>query len=193
MGEYTPNARFVLDDLAHVSDEALASRSRDPALLAMLWLLRDGWSPERMHASLPHWGPALARHLHEDGTAACAEALVEYALDRAAPHPQLALREIIAKNSPRAKESFMKHQETYGQMLRRQLRPQVEAEVRAELLAEGRAEQAAKAVLRVLAKRRVRVSKSVRARLAACTDLAELERMHDRALEVSRAEEIFSN
>jgi hypothetical protein len=151
----------------------------------MLWLLRDGWSPERMHASLPHWGPALARHLHEDGTAACAEALVEYALDRAAPHTQLALRGIIAKNSPRAKESFMKHQETYGEMLRRQFRE--------EGLAEGRAEQAAKAVLRVLAKRSVRVSKSVRTRLAACTDLAELDRMLDRALEVSRAEEIFTN
>jgi hypothetical protein len=33
----------------------------------------------------------------------------------------------------------------------------------------------------------------VRARLAACTDLAELDRMLDRALEVSRAEEIFTN
>jgi hypothetical protein len=45
----------------------------------------------------------------------------------------------------------------------------------------------------ILGKRGVTVTEAARKQLEACTDLAELERLFDRAFEVTRAEELFTN
>jgi hypothetical protein len=58
---------------------------------------------------------------------------------------------------------------------------------------EGRAEGERRAILRVLERRGVSVTASLRARLDACSDLAELERLLDRALEVSVADDLFAS
>jgi predicted transposase YdaD len=58
---------------------------------------------------------------------------------------------------------------------------------------EGRVEAGVRSVLRVLAKRGLEVPGHVRQRIEACADPDELERLHERALEVARADELFAN
>jgi hypothetical protein len=196
-----PNAGFVLDDLAHLDDAAIAARTGDPALLTMLWLLRDGGDPERLHASLPRWQGPLARHLDEDGASLSARALVRYVIRRAAPATRVALEDFLHHTNAQAEAAFMNQKQTYGDILIQQGLTQGltqglaqgRVEGRVEGRAEGRVEERVRAVLVTLGKRGVAVSEAARNQLEACTDLAELERLFDRAFEVARAEELFTN
>lgn len=56
---------------------------------------------------------------------------------------------------------------------------------------EGRLEEATAAVLRVLQTRGLVVSEAVESRIRDCTDLAEVEALHTRAVTAARAEDIF--
>lgn len=58
--------------------------------------------------------------------------------------------------------------------------------------AEGEADGEAKALLRVLAARRIAVSDDARDRIMGCTDIDQLERWLDRAVSVSSVEELFT-
>jgi hypothetical protein len=188
-----PNAGFFLDDLASLHDDAIAARTRDPALLAMLWLLRDGGDPENLHASLPRWRTALARHLLEDGASLSARALVRYVIRRAAPVTQVAFEDFLHHTNAQAEAAFMNQKQTYGDILIQQGLAQGLSQGLSQGLAQGRAEERARAVLGILGKRGVAVPEAARRQLEACTDLSELERLFDRAFEVTRAEELFTN
>jgi flagellar biosynthesis/type III secretory pathway protein FliH len=59
-------------------------------------------------------------------------------------------------------------------------------------LERGRTEGARNVVLRVLARRGVALSQAVRARIEACTDLATLEDLIDRAVTIAQADELFA-
>jgi predicted transposase YdaD len=62
---------------------------------------------------------------------------------------------------------------------------------KAEGLIEGRAKGRAKAVLRVLAARRIEVPEEARARISACTDLRQLDAWLDRAVVATSVAELF--
>jgi hypothetical protein len=51
----------------------------------------------------------------------------------------------------------------------------------------------AKAVLRVLERRGIALSEADRARIASCTNIEDLERMLDQAVDVIRASELFDH
>ena len=193
LAAHVPNAGFFLDDLAHLDDDAIAARTGDPALLTMLWLLRDGGDPERLHASLPRWQGPLARHLDEDGASLSARALVRYVIRRAAPATRVALEDFLHHTNAQAEAAFMNQKQTYGDILIQQGLTQGLTQGLAQGRVEGRVEERARAVLFTLEMRGVAAPESVRAHLLACTDLAELERIHRRAFEVARAEELFTN
>lgn len=59
--------------------------------------------------------------------------------------------------------------------------------------AEGKAEGKADAVIKVLAARRIRVSKGSRERILRCTDPATLDRWLERAITVKKASELFDD
>jgi predicted transposase YdaD len=62
-----PHFGFVLDDISHVSDEALGRRALGLAATLSLWALRDGRrSLERLLQSFRHWARAMSA-LAEDG------------------------------------------------------------------------------------------------------------------------------
>src|SRR5690606_8141670 len=57
-----PSFRFLLDDLAQMSDAALQSRARQEAeflVPLVLWALRDGRHKERLLSSLVRWVPVV--------------------------------------------------------------------------------------------------------------------------------------
>ena len=83
----------------------------------------------------------------------------------------------------------MNQKQTYGDILIQQGLTQGLAQG----LTQGRAEERARAVLGILGKRGVVVSEATRRQLESCTDLAELERLFDRAFDVTHAEELFTN
>ncbi len=60
-------------------------------------------------------------------------------------------------------------------------------------VAQGRAEGERRAILRVLERRGLSVTASLRTRLDACADLAELERLLERAFDISVADDLFAN
>jgi hypothetical protein len=62
---------------------------------------------------------------------------------------------------------------------------------KAEGLAEGRAKGWAKAVLRVLAARRIEVPEEARVRISACADLRQLDVWLDRAVVATSVAELF--
>jgi predicted transposase YdaD len=66
------------------------------------------------------------------------------------------------------------------------------AEGKAEGKAEGRAEGEAKALLHILAARRLTPSEAQQARILACTDLPTLERWIERAVTAETTDAVFS-
>ncbi|MEE4541700.1 hypothetical protein V2S66_06910 [Streptomyces sp. V4-01] len=72
------------------------------------------------------------------------------------------------------------------------VRDEGRVEGREEGLARGRAEGQAAAILRVLERRSLHVSRDVRERIAECADLALLGVWFDRAFDVERAEDLFA-
>jgi len=58
-----PRLGFVLDDISHLSDEALADRALGVVPALTLWALRDARSPTRLVQSLDHWASAMAELL----------------------------------------------------------------------------------------------------------------------------------
>jgi hypothetical protein len=96
---------------------------------------------------------------------------------------------VLDQTFPEARETVM----TIEEMLINQGIAKGLASGRVEGRVEGAVEAGAKAVLRVLAKRGVPVPEVVRGRIVSCTDPSELERMLDRALEVTIADELFAH
>jgi hypothetical protein len=54
-----PAFEFVLDDLSHLSDEALRMRALDHVSTLTLWALRDARTPERLVATVRTWSKTM--------------------------------------------------------------------------------------------------------------------------------------
>ena len=183
--ELVPNARLLIDDVAKLSDDAIVARSRATALHLALWLLRDARDRRALLASLMRWGPVLAELLARPGGLRASEYALRYLFQVAHEDVRVAFLELVDQTHPEAKEAVM----TIEEMLLN--RGRLEGEARGEARGEVRA--AAKAVMRVLERRGIALSDADRAHIASCTHVEDLERMHDRALEATRASELFEH
>ena len=56
LGAFVPRLSFVLDDISHLSDEALRERALGMLPTLALWVLRVGRNPDRLLTSLALWG-----------------------------------------------------------------------------------------------------------------------------------------
>jgi predicted transposase YdaD len=188
-----PQARLLVDDLAAMDDDALEARSRELALRVALWLLRDGRSRERLLASLARWGPVLLELLARPGSLRSYAYQLVYLFRVADDDVRVAFHELLDHTSPEASETAMTIAETLiNEGIAKGL-AKGRDEGRDEGRIEGRVEAGVRSVLRVLAKRGLEVPDQVRQRIEACADPEELEGLHERALEIARADELFAN
>ena len=197
LAPFVPNARFVLDDLATLSDEAIAARSKRPALLVALWLLRDARDAEKLHASMPRWAPPLAELLAEPTLSPSAEALVAYLFHHAEEPSRLALESFLDQTHQRAKGNLM----TIEEMLikRGEERGLALGEARGQALGEARGQALGAlttkraAVLAVFEARALALTPEQRARIEASTNTAELDGWHRAAITAPSAEAVFGS
>ena len=178
-----PGARFLVDDLTKLSDEGIEARSRIVALRVGLWLLRDARRRGRLLESLARWGPVLLELVARPGGLRAFEYQLRYFFQVADDAVHVAFRELVDHTRPESSEALM----TIEEML---INRGIERGV-AQGRAEGRAEGERRAILRVLERRGLSVTASLRTRLDACADLTDLERLLERAFDISVADDLF--
>ena len=139
------------------------------------------FSSDRLLESLARWGPVLLELVARPGGLRAFEYQLRYFFQVADDEVHVAFRELVDHTRPESSEALM----TIEEML---INRGIERGV-----AQGRAEGERRAILRVLERRGLSVTASLRARLDACADLAELERLLERAFDISVADDLFAN
>jgi len=160
-----PTSVPVIDDVA--------AAERDPEL-AVLSVIAHG---DQAHAEVLGRAALLATLRLSDERQVLYSDLVFAALSEAA---RAALEDLMAGGTYEFQSEFAKKHQAKG-------RAEGVAEGRAEGVAEGRAE----ALLAVLQARGLRVSDEVRARVFACTDVAQLDAWVRKAVTVTSVDELF--
>jgi hypothetical protein len=176
VGPYQPLFRFVLDDLAPLSLEALSSRKLHALALLVEMAFWASRSLERLRDAAPRMGAIVAELAHDARARMLLTQLYVYLL-RDAPadveteHVRAILEQIAG---PLGKEEIV----NAGERLIEQGRAEGLAKGQAEGLAKGHAEGQAEglraAVAVTLAARGLGLSDRGRARLTACSDVAVL-------------------
>src|SRR5215475_9901466 len=63
MAALVPRFSLIIDDLAHLSDDALRARSLEAFPTLVLWLLHDARDPERLLRSFDTWSSTMLESL----------------------------------------------------------------------------------------------------------------------------------
>jgi hypothetical protein len=173
-----PHLSFVLDDISHLSDEALRERALGLLPTLALWALRDGRQPDRLLSSLVYWARLLGELSQAPSGRDALTTIFRY-LSLVADLSADTFYTVVQSHAPEAKEALMT------------LAEQWKAEGRAAGRAEGEAKAKAADILAVLEARQKAVTAEQRARVEACTDLAQLDRWLRRAATLNDTRELF--
>ena len=179
---FQPHFRFLLDDLAALSLEELASRvvgSLTRLVRLALWSSR---SLERVLGAAPLMGAIMATLGREERTRELLEQLHLYLYETAPPDvDKERFRTILLQMAgSQGREDVM----NAGEQLRQEGREQG--------LQQGRAEALRAGIAAVLSARGLACSDDTRSKLAACDDVSLLARWHARAVTVPSEAEIFA-
>jgi predicted transposase YdaD len=183
VGDWVPRFGVLLDDLSHLSDEALWARTMSLVPRLTWWALRDGRDPKRLLASLERWSHLLAALAKAPRGRDALVALLRY-LVAVSALPVETLVQAVERAAPEAEELMATVEE--------QLLARGEARGIAKGKVEGRAEGKAQSVLTVLEARGLAVTAAQRAKVLACTDLAQLEGWVRQAATAKAARELFA-
>ena len=172
----------VIEDLAHLSDADLHTRSLAAFQKLALWLLRDARDPVRLLSSFERWAAAMVEVLDGPGGFASFATLVAYMFRVVDPVHRETLRAKIKPLGPRAEETVMTIAE------------QLIEEGREKGLAKGRLEgriATLRNLLRVKFKRRT-LAPAHEARLVAASP-AVLDRYLERVLTADSVAAVFED
>jgi len=180
-----PQFRFVLDDLSERSDEELMTRTSQALGIMALLLMRHVRDEEDPSGRFLEWN-ALSRAVWgaPDGRAALGM-LVRYLV---VANKRTKIQNLVNVLVPLLGEGAREVIMTEGQRLIEQGRVQGRAEGEARGEARGRAA----ALLAIFAARGLPVSTELRSRIAACTDVAQLDRWVMRAATAASAADALS-
>jgi predicted transposase/invertase (TIGR01784 family) len=179
VGAWVPRFEILLDDLSHLSDEALWARTMSLVPRLTLWALRDGRDSKRLVASLARWSHLLAALAKAPSERDALVALFRY-LVAVSDLPAETLVQAIERAAPEAEELMATVAEQW--LAQGEARGLAKGEARglakgeAKGKAEGKAEGQARAVLAFLEARGLAVTAAQRARILGCTDLEQLDR-----------------
>jgi hypothetical protein len=107
LAEFTPRLSFVLDDLSHLTDDALERRMLGLVARLTLWLLRDARSPARFAKSGPRWAEPMASLLAVPNGWEAFATLFRYVSVVADDATATLLSNAIVAAKPEAKEPIM--------------------------------------------------------------------------------------
>ncbi len=188
---FLPLFRFVLDDLATASLEALSSRTVHALARLVAMAFWSSRSMHRLRAAAPFMAEIGATLERNERTRELLTQLYVYLLRAAQPDVEVEeVRTILMQvGGPLGQEDIV----NAGETLIEQGRVEGLARGRAEGLAQGLAEGRAKAILRVLTARGVAVPTQVREQILGCSDLGVLERWLDRAVTATIAAEVVQD
>lgn len=186
---HLPKLRFVLDDLATETDDALGHRALEVlAELSLRALSRLPRSPDPI-ADLHRWLPRLQKMLTASSGLQRLRVILEY-LHCVTDAELTELRKVVAKLGPDAEEVLVTTAQKLIDQGREEGRAEGKAEGRAEGKAEGRAEGQLDLVLRLLELRFGPLSPEHEARARAGTP-ADLALWAERVLGATRLDEVF--
>jgi hypothetical protein len=175
---YIPHLSFVLDDIGHISNEALRQRAwrNLPALTVLV--LRDGRSPERLIDAWSYWGPDF------DGLAPDLRAmlLILSYIEQVAPDHLDRILNAIEAHAPSTKETLMTFSEVIVERAR--TKALAEGELKGEL--KGRLAT----LLQLLNLKFGDISPDVRERVATASEL-EITRWAGAILTAMTIEDVF--
>jgi predicted transposase/invertase (TIGR01784 family) len=175
---FQPHFRFVLDDLATLSIEALAARTLHALARLVQLAFWSSRSFERLLAAEPLMRAVASTLTRDERTRALLLQLYQYVYLAAPPEvEQERIRTILLGIAgPEGKEDVV----NAGEMLIEQGREQGRAALRS-------------ALIEILAARSVPISEMGRARIAACTDVELLAKWHHRAITATKEADVFAN
>jgi predicted transposase/invertase (TIGR01784 family) len=180
---FQPHFRFLLDDLALLSLENLASRVASELTRLVRLALWSSRSRSRLLGAAPHMGAIIASLGREERTRELLIQLHLYLLETAPP--DVAIEEVrtilLGMAGPEGREDVM----NAGEQLRQQGREQG--------FQQGRVEGLRTAIAAVLSARGLDCSQENREKVAACGDVATLTRWHTRAVTAPSEAEVFAD
>jgi putative YhgA-like transposase len=177
--DWVPRFGFLLDDVSHLSDQALWDRAMGLVPSLTLWALRDGRDSKRLLASLQRWAGLIDALARAPSGRDALETLFRY-LTVVADLPPATLARAVEQAAP-SSEGVMAT-----------VAEQLVAQGEAKGLAKGKAEGKAQSVLAFLEARGLSVTAAQRARVLDCTDLATLEGWVRKAATVKTTAELFA-
>jgi predicted transposase YdaD len=181
--DWLPRFGFLLDDLSHLSDEALWDRAMGLVPSLTLWALRDGRDPKRLLASLRRWARLIGELSRAPSGRDALFALLRYLS---------VVSDLPAEVLEQAVEQATSSSEGLMATVAEQWVARGEAKGLAEGKAEGKTEAKAQAVLSVLEARELSVSATQRAKVLGCTDLDRLEGWLRKAATAKATAELFA-
>jgi predicted transposase/invertase (TIGR01784 family) len=127
-----PRFEFVLDDLSHLTDEALRQRALDQVSSLTLWALRDARTPARLLATVHNWVDTMQKLLRAPSGAEAFQVIFHHiALVAQEPVAEQVL-EIVLSEAPTAEEAMTTLAEKWISEGRKQGREEGKAEGREE-------------------------------------------------------------
>jgi predicted transposase/invertase (TIGR01784 family) len=179
---FVPHFRFLLDDLATLSLDALSSRTLQALTRLVQLAFWSSRSFERLQDAAPLMQQVTATLSRDERTRALLEQLYVYLLRAAQPEVDVRdVRTILLEVAgPQGREDVMNAAE------------QLIEQGRLEGLERGRAEGLRAAIATALSARSMALSDVGRARLASCADVATLTRWLASAVTASSEAEVFA-
>ncbi len=170
---YLPHFRFLLDDLSAISPEALAARTLHALGRLVQLVLRSSRSRARLRRATPLIVAIAASLARDERARAQLQKLYRYLYQAAPPGmPAAEIQSIVLQIAgPEGAEDAMNAAE--------------------ELIERGEAKGLRMAITSLFSARRLTLSDSARARIAACSDIATLTRWHERAATAAAEAEVF--
>jgi len=179
---------YLLDDLSTQSEQSILARPGPPLVPLSLLVLRLAGT-RKLAQRLPQWGELFARVYDAGQGLLTLYRVVRYIHHLGDERASAAVKRVLHSiMETQQAEAFMR---TMAQVLKDQGREEGLAEGLAQGLAEGEAKGLARAVLQLLAARRIRVGKASRQRIQSCLDVATLERWHARALNATLVSDVL--
>ena len=179
MERFTPDFEVLLDDLAHVDNQQLKSRTLSSFCKLAFWLLRDGRNSGKILADLDDWAEEFTNVANEENAVDAQIRLFKY-IARITSNEEcrsIKRRILSLTQAPSTEKAMISHAE----VLERQG------------IAKGKAEGRQEDILGVLEARKLPVTAEQRDRIRSCADLETLARWVRRAVTAQSTSELFED
>jgi hypothetical protein len=180
---YIPHLSFVLDDISHISNEALRLRAWRLRPTIAILLLRDGRSPERLADDMTYWAPAFEEVSPDHRVM---RIFLSY-IEQVAPDHLQQIFDAIAAHAPSTKDTLM----TFSEVIAERVRKEALAQGQLEGQLEGQHKGHVAMLLRQLNRKFGDLPPAVRDRVTGATEV-ELDRWTDNILSAATIDDVFA-